>query len=133
MRRKVAAWSSAGPSKAPSVSSARRPPPSENVASRVADQHPAEVEQGRRHAEGASARLGVKRETLYAYASRGPLRRVAGPDGRRRRYLTEDVERLKARHDARAGHGEVAAGALRLGGPVLQTGISRIDPLLGSV
>ncbi len=32
----------------------------------------------------AARRLGVKRETLYAYVSRGVLRRRHGDDGRRR-------------------------------------------------
>jgi citrate synthase len=70
--------------------------------------------------------LGVKVETLYAYASRGLLRSTPGPKGPGRRYLRSDVERLKARSDARAGHGPVAAGALRWGEPVLTTSISAI-------
>jgi citrate synthase len=76
-------------------------------------------------AEAARA-LGVKVETLYAYASRGLVRSTPGPKGPGRRYLRSDVERLKARSDARAGHGPVAAGALRWGEPVLRTSISAI-------
>ncbi len=38
---------------------------------------------------------------------------VPGGRGRARLYLRADIERLKARHDARAGHGLVAAEALR--------------------
>jgi citrate synthase len=76
----------------------------------------------------AAALLGVKRETLYAYASRGLLRsEPAGGAGRARRYLREDLERLKARHDARSGHGAVAAGALRWGEPVLESALTAID------
>ncbi|MGH7436127.1 MAG: helix-turn-helix domain-containing protein, partial [Polyangiaceae bacterium] len=77
----------------------------------------------------AAALLGVKRETLYAYASRGLLRsEPASPgEGRRRLYHREDLERLKARHDARAGHGPVAAGALRWGEPVLASALTAID------
>jgi citrate synthase len=74
----------------------------------------------------AARTLRVKLETLYAYASRGLVRSVQGPKGRGRRYLRSDIERLKARGDARAGHGPVAAGALRWGEPVLATAISAI-------
>jgi hypothetical protein len=49
----------------------------------------------------AAALLGVKPQTLYAYASRGLLRRVGG--GKRRRYLLEDLQRLQARQRARSG------------------------------
>jgi len=73
----------------------------------------------------AATRLGVKTQTLYAYASRGLLRRVG--DGKRRRYLVEDVERLRTRQRARSGHGPVAAAALSFGEPVLDTRISGID------
>ncbi len=75
----------------------------------------------------AAAFLGVKRETLYAYASRGLLRSEPGSQGRARRYAREDLVRLKARHDARAGHGPVAAGALHWGEPVLETAVGTID------
>jgi citrate synthase len=71
--------------------------------------------------------LGVKLETLYAYKSRGLLISVPVEGSRARRFLRADVERLKQRHDARAGHTAVAANALRWGEPVLDTGITRID------
>src|SRR5687768_339058 len=77
-------------------------------------------------AREAAKVLGVKLETLYAYASRGLLRSVPAERGRGRRYPLSDVERLKARTDARTGHGAVAAGALRWGEPVLRTAISSI-------
>ncbi len=75
----------------------------------------------------AAELLGVKRETLYAYASRGLLRseRAAGQAGHR--YRRDDLLRLKARSDARAGHGPVAAGALRWGEPVLSSALTAID------
>lgn len=76
-------------------------------------------------AREAAALLGVKPQTLYAYASRGLLRRVG--DGKRRRYLLEDLERLQARQRARSGHGPVAAGALSFGEPVLDTRLTSID------
>src|SRR5262249_9768773 len=65
-----------------------------------------------------------KRETLYAYASRGLVRSEPGEKGRGRRYQREDLERLRARRDARSGHGPVAAGALRWGEPVLESALT---------
>ena len=47
----------------------------------------------------AAALLEVKRETLYAYVSRGLLRGVPSGRGRARLYLRADVERLRARVD----------------------------------
>ncbi len=79
----------------------------------------------------AAGFLEVKRATLYAYASRGLVRSVPGDRGRERRYLRADLERLRARRDARAGHGPVAAGALRWGEPVLDSAITSLDPVRG--
>jgi citrate synthase len=76
-------------------------------------------------AAAAVALLDVKRDTLYAYVSRGLVRRI-GARGHHR-YAREDLERLKARHDARAGHGPVAAGALRWGEAVLTSSVSSLD------
>ncbi len=77
-------------------------------------------------AREAARRLGVKLRTLYAYASRGLVQSVPAAAGRARLYSLADVERLKARHDARSGHGPVAAGALRWGEPVLESAITEI-------
>jgi citrate synthase len=82
-------------------------------------------------ANDAAALLGVKRTTLYAYASRGRVRTRPVAGERERMYARDDLLRLKARSDARAGHGAVAAGALRWGEPVLDTAVSAIDPALG--
>ncbi|HVH41125.1 MAG TPA: citrate synthase [Labilithrix sp.] len=80
-------------------------------------------------ARDAARLLGIKKETLYAYASRGLVRSVAGPGpDRARLYHRDDLERLKARSQARSGHGPVAAGALRWGEPVLETRIGTIGP-----
>lgn len=79
-------------------------------------------------ADEAVERLGVQKRTLYAYASRGLVRSVPVPRSRARRYAAGDIERLRARRDARAGHGPVAAGALRWGEPVLDSAITGIDP-----
>ncbi|MBE7418767.1 MAG: helix-turn-helix domain-containing protein [Ideonella sp.] len=70
----------------------------------------------------AAAALGIKVQTLYAYASRGLVKGRPGPGGRGRRYRPEDLEPLRARA---AG---AAAQALRFGEPVLDTRITRMTP-----
>jgi citrate synthase len=74
----------------------------------------------------ACALLGVKRETLYAYVSRGAIRCVQRPGEKRRSYVAEDVERVAQRSAARKGHAAVAAGALGWGEPVLDSAITSI-------
>ncbi len=71
--------------------------------------------------------LDVKRQTLYAYVSRGLLESVPAPRGRARRYAVADLRRLRGRRDARRGHAAVAATALDWGAPVLDSAITRID------
>src|SRR3954464_16089784 len=78
-------------------------------------------------AREAAALLDVKAATLYSYVSRGLLTSVPGTHGPSRLYARADVERLRARHVARAGHGAVAAGALRFGEPVLESALTAID------
>ena len=76
---------------------------------------------------GTAARhLGIAVRSLYAYVSRGQVRSVPGERGRPRLYALPDLERLRVRRDARAGHGAVAAGALRWGEPVLDSAITEI-------
>lgn len=76
----------------------------------------------------AIAFLDVKRATLYTYVSRGWIRTLPDPKGRGNLYLKADLARLKARHDARAGHAAVASAALRWGEPLLDTSITEITP-----
>jgi len=71
-------------------------------------------------AREAAEYLGVKLQTLYAYASRGRLKSLAGTGGRARRYARADLDALRARS---AGP---AANALRFGEPVLETRITRM-------
>lgn len=78
-------------------------------------------------AREAAALLGVKLPTVYAYTSRGLIQSVPGGKGRSRRYRRRDLERLCARRDARAGHGPVAAAALRQGEPVMDSSITLIS------
>lgn len=77
-------------------------------------------------ARDAAAFLDVKLRTLYAYASRGLLRTVKLDGERHKRYLKEDLVRLKARAEARSGHGPVAAAALNWGEPVLESAITEV-------
>ncbi|HZO15037.1 MAG TPA: citrate synthase [Polyangiaceae bacterium] len=77
-------------------------------------------------ADAACALMGIKRATLYAYASRGKVRSRAGAEARSRCYARADLEQLAARRDARAGHGAVAAAALRWGEPVVDSAITEI-------
>lgn len=79
-------------------------------------------------AKAAAELLGVQRRTLYAYASRGLVRTAPVDGSRKRQYLRADLERLRARSDARAGHTAVAAGALRWGEPVLDSALTDITP-----
>src|SRR5690349_17240592 len=76
-------------------------------------------------AAGACAVLGVKRESLYTYASRGLVRAIE--NGRERLYVEEDVRRLAERSAARKGHAAAAASALRWGEPVLDSAISEVS------
>ncbi len=79
-------------------------------------------------AREASEFLGVKRETLYAYVSRGKLRAAPGSDGRGKVYSRADLERVRERSQARSGHAPVAASALHWGEPVLDSQISSFPP-----
>jgi len=83
-------------------------------------------EQALLSARDAARLLEVRLETLYAYVSRGLVRSV--PDARkgRRLYFREDLDRLRARHQAHGGHGPLAASALRWGEPVLDSALTDI-------
>lgn len=76
----------------------------------------------------ALAVLGVKRQTLYSYVSRGLIRSIQHPDGQESLYLREDIERLKAKSTARSGHGPAAAAAMHWGEPVIASAITEITP-----
>ncbi|WP_034386236.1 citrate synthase family protein [Deinococcus sp. YIM 77859] len=79
----------------------------------------------------ATARLGVKVSTLYAYVSRGLIRSEPGPSGtRERRYSAEDVERLlrrqAGRRDPQGAAEEAVQEALAWGMPVLESALTCI-------
>ncbi|RKH12116.1 helix-turn-helix domain-containing protein [Corallococcus sp. CA047B] len=90
--------------------------------------HRPEREEELMSAKEAATLLRVKRATLYTYVSRGLVRCVPVQGTKENRYARADVERLKTRHDARAGHAAVAAGALRWGEPVIDSAVSRVEP-----
>lgn len=79
--------------------------------------------------EEAVAILGIKRESLYAYVSRGFIRSISKPDSSASLYLREDVELVKAKSAARAGAGPAAASAMQWGPPVMTTSITEITEL----
>jgi citrate synthase len=72
------------------------------------------------NASEATARLGVKPQTLYAYVSRGLIRRERPPGSRTSRYSRHDVERL-------AGHSRTRPTR---SGPeiVVDQAITALDP-----
>ncbi len=77
-------------------------------------------------AEEAQARLGVKLQTLYAYASRGLIaNRADTRDPRRSLYAAEDVARLTLRK-MRGRRASVAQEALSFGEPVLTSALTTI-------
>ncbi len=77
-------------------------------------------------AEEAQARLGVKLQTLYAYASRGLIaNRADTNDPRRSLYAAEDITRLTLRK-MRGRRASVAQEALSFGEPVLTSALTTI-------
>jgi citrate synthase len=80
----------------------------------------------------AAHRLGVKPETLYAYVSRGVIRRSRAPDGRRSLFAEADIDRLadRARHGRPTGSFEIeiATSVTEIGDGVLRyRGHSAVD------
>ncbi|MGO4580703.1 citrate/2-methylcitrate synthase [Cupriavidus sp. 2TAF22] len=75
----------------------------------------------------AAARLGVSRQTLYAYVSRGLLHAHDGETPRESRYLAADVELLAGQRTRGRKPREVAKAALSWGLPVLESGITLIE------
>lgn len=77
--------------------------------------------------EKALAELGVQKQTLYAYVSRGLLRAKADAgDPRRSLYALADIRKLKGRRRGARRRSEVAAGAISWGEPVLESAISTV-------
>jgi citrate synthase len=77
--------------------------------------------------KAACALLGVRKQTLYAYASRHGLRiRKSPEDSRRSEYARADIEALAKRNARPRARADIAAGAIQWGEPVLTTGISQV-------
>ncbi len=83
--------------------------------------------QGLLTAEQAAKQLGVSKNTLYAYVSRGLIESVPLPGQRRRQYRLADIERLQQRKAARqAPEREVKKALAWQGLPLLYSSISQI-------
>src|SRR5437867_9058958 len=71
----------------------------------------------------AAELLGIKRDTLYAYVSRGLLRSVGRPGSRERGYRREDVERFRAGRGETRGPSQSSEALM----PVIDSAISLIE------
>lgn len=70
--------------------------------------------------------LGIRKQTLYAYVSRGFVRSIGTGRTRERHYAREDLERIQARSRAQSSPDTLAASALNLGHPVVPTSVTEI-------
>ena len=78
-------------------------------------------------ASEAAEMLGVSKATLYAYVSRGLIRsHESGLSSRERRYLAEDVYKLRERKQYRRNPAQDAQDALYWGTPVLGLALTLI-------
>jgi citrate synthase len=75
----------------------------------------------------AAQYLGVSRQTLYAYVSRGWVRSESGDSPRSRRYNRLDLERLRQRKEVRTEPATKLTTALSWGVPLLETELTLID------
>lgn len=79
-------------------------------------------------ADEAADELGVTKNTLYAYVSRGLIRSEPGDSSRRtRRYRAEDVQRLKRKKKLKQDPTTAARTALDWGLPVTESRLTLID------
>lgn len=74
----------------------------------------------------ALAMLGIKKESLYTYVSRGLIKTLTEPGRRTSLYRKSDLEKLSTRVGAKGG-GAPVAQSLRYGEPVVQTSICEIS------
>src|SRR5258708_21085053 len=75
----------------------------------------------------AARYIGVSRQTLYAYVSRGWVRSETGDSPRSRRYNRLDLERLRQRKEVRNEPARKLTTALSWGVPLLETELTLID------
>lgn len=89
------------------------------------DQHDQRKDAAWLTADEALARLAVRPQTLYAYASRGRVTAAPDPaDPRRSRYLASDVAALAGRRALGRKRADVAERAIAWGEPVLASAIT---------
>lgn len=79
------------------------------------------------NAQQAAERLGISRQTLYAYVSRGMIKAVPGDDPRQSRYLTAAVEQLAETRRRGRKPKEIAKATLDWGMPVLESRLTLIE------
>lgn len=75
----------------------------------------------------AATLLGISRQTLYAYVSRGLLHAHPASDPRESRYLAEEVQRLAGHRPRGRKPKEAAKAALSWGLPVLESTLTLIE------
>lgn len=79
-------------------------------------------------ADEAVALLGISKNTLYSYVSRGLVRsEEIGGKTRARRYLAADIQALEQRKEQRRDPTQSAAAALHFGDPVMESSITLIS------
>lgn len=72
--------------------------------------------------------LGVKPQSLYAYASRGLVRAIPHPDDPRASlYGADDIARLAARKRSSRQRAAIAQAAIAWGEPVMDTALTGVD------
>ncbi|MDD2851147.1 MAG: citrate synthase family protein [Desulfuromonadaceae bacterium] len=78
-------------------------------------------------AKEASERLGVSRNTLYAYVSRGLIRsEPVSPAAKSSRYHVLDVERMATRSELHKAPAKALQGSIDWGAPILESEITLI-------
>lgn len=75
----------------------------------------------------AASRLGVSRQTLYAYVSRGLIKAIPAEDPRQSRYLAAAVDQLAETRKRGRKPKEIAKATLDWGMPVLESGLTLIE------
>lgn len=84
------------------------------------------AQEGLLTANDAVRRLGIGRQTLYAYVSRGLIRSVPVPGSRKRLYRRADIDALAARREQGRSPARIAQSTLDWGAPVLESALTAI-------
>jgi citrate synthase len=99
--------------------------PSQDKSSATADVSRQVNDIGYVEREEALAMLGIKKESLYTYVSRGLIKTLPQPGKKTSLYRKSDLEKLRTRAGAKGGAPRVAQ-VLRYGEPVVQTWVCDI-------